>query len=272
MPVSGPTLARRQLGRRLKRLREAATMTFAQAEAAHLGSHAKLWRIETGQVPVKVPDVREMCRVYRATDAETEQLVDLALATSRPGWWQEFRDVIPEWLRIYVDLEATADHIRAWEDSVVPGELQTPGYARAVFVAAHGDNGRAAVDRQIEVRMQRQERLFARAPRLTIVLGEAVLARQVGGGEVMADQVNHLRQLGEKDHIDIRYLPFATGAHAAMTGAFRVFAYTEGEDPDVAYVESEVDGRYIEIEEEVARYRAIFERIYTQSVPIGEYR
>src|SRR6266511_2977723 len=58
MPLQGPTVVRRQLGRRLRRLREAAGKTERDLEEANLVSRAKLWRIESGRTPVKVPDVR----------------------------------------------------------------------------------------------------------------------------------------------------------------------------------------------------------------------
>src|SRR6266511_2976052 len=54
MPLQGPTVVRRQLGRRLRRLREAAGKTERDLEEANLVSRAKLWRIESGRTPVKV--------------------------------------------------------------------------------------------------------------------------------------------------------------------------------------------------------------------------
>jgi transcriptional regulator with XRE-family HTH domain len=65
VPVEGPTLVRRQLGRRLRALREAARKTAADVE--YVASRSKLWRIEEGKSPVRVADARELARIYART-------------------------------------------------------------------------------------------------------------------------------------------------------------------------------------------------------------
>lgn len=274
--VSGTTVVRRQLGRRLTRLRERVDITHARVTETLGISRASMYRLESGQVEVKTPILLALLDLYGVKDeGERAALLSLAAGTRGRGWWQEYGDdAVPEWLRLFVDLESVASEICTWEDSVVPGELQTADYARAVFAAAHAGNSVSAVERQIAVRLARQERLFGRRPppRLSIILGECVLVRQVGGKEVMAAQVAHLRRLAQEDHIEIRVLPFASGAHAAMTGAFRVLDFEEAEDPDVVYVEAQRYGRYLERDSELAEYRAIWGKIYAQSVPIGEHQ
>ncbi len=273
MPVSGPTVVRRQLGRRLQRLREAAGKTAVQVEQARIASRTKIWRIEAGKVPVRVPDVWALCRFYGVDEAEAEALSNLAIGTSEQGWWEDYVDVVPEWFKLYVGLEAAAARIQTFEDSVVPGELQTGDYARAVYHAAQPDHGSEAIERHVQLRLERQEALYKRTPppRLVIVLGEAVLRRPVGGAAVQDAQLAHLRQLDRRDHIEIRYLPFTAGAHAAMTGAFRILDFDDAEDPDVVYLEAQVGARYVEKPAELAEYRRMFELIYQQAVPIGEY-
>ena len=54
MPVEGPTLVRRQLGRRLRAMREGARRTAADVE--YVASRSKLWRIEEGRTTVRVGD------------------------------------------------------------------------------------------------------------------------------------------------------------------------------------------------------------------------
>lgn len=272
MPVSGPTVVRRQLGRRLQRLREAAGKTVSEVEAARIGSRTKIWRIERGMVPVKVPDVWALARFYGAGEAETEALSSLAIGTSEHGWWEEYADVVPEWFQLYVSLEAAAQRLQTFEDCVVPGELQTADYARAVYRGAQPLDGEEAIKRYIALRLERQDGLFGRTPppRMVAVLGENVLTRLVGGPEVMAAQIRHLRELDQRDHVEIQILPFDAGAHAAMTGAFRILDFDDVEDPDLVYLETQVGARYLEKPAELDEYRRIFELIYKQAVPIGE--
>lgn len=274
MPVTGPTVVRRQLGRRLQRLREAASKTAVQVEEAHLASRTKVWRIEAGKVPVRVSDVWALCRFYGVDDGQAEVLANLAIGTSEQGWWEEYGELVPDWFKLYVGLEAAASRIQTFEDGVVPGELQTADYARAVYRAAQPEDGQDAIDRHIQLRLDRQQALFARspAPILAIVLGEGVLRRPVGGRKVQAAQLDHLRELDGRDHIEIRWLPYAVGAHAAMTGAFRIIDFDDDEDPDVVYLEAQVGARYLEKPAELAEYRRIYDLIYKEAVPIGEYK
>lgn len=273
MPKSSPTVVRRQLGRRLQRAREAAGKTAVQVEEAKIASRTKVWRIEGGKVPVRRPDVWALCQLYGVDDKQRDILSNLADGTSGQGWWEDYGDVIPEWFTLYVGLEAAAAGIRTFEDSIVPGELQTADYARAVYRAGQPEDGQDALERQVQLRLDRQEALYKRdpAPTLIIVLGEGVLRRPVGGPAVQAAQLDHLRQMDALDNIEIKYLPFAVGAHAAMTGAFRILDFDDDEDPDVVYLEAQVGARYLEKTAELAEYRRMFELAYKDAVPIGEY-
>jgi transcriptional regulator with XRE-family HTH domain len=273
MPVSGPTVVRRKLGQRLKAHREAAGVTVEQVDEAHLGSRAKTWRIESGQVQVSKADVWALCRLYGVGPQETDDLAALAHETAEPGLWQEFRGVIPEWFKLYVGLETTASQISTFEDGVVPGELQTRQYAEALWRGARPDLTEAEIQPHLDLRTKRQEALFAEVPprRLAVVLGENVLRRQVGGPEVMAAQLAHLTTLASLPTMDLRILPFASGAHPAVTGAFRILQFDDPQDPDVVYVELEVGAHYLEKISELQQYRRIYTVLTERSVPIGEF-
>jgi hypothetical protein len=272
MPVSGPTVVRRQLGRRLRRLREEAQKTELQVEDAKLVSRTKLWRIESGKTAVKVPDVRALCWFYGVGAELTDALASMAVGTSDQGWWEGYGDVVPDWFRLYVGLESATSLIRYYGDELVPGLLQTEDYARAVYQAAQIHDGEA-IERHVALRMERQEALARRdpPPRMMAVLGAGVLSRQVGGSAAMATQIDALQRLNKLDHVEIRVLGWDVGAHAAMVGAFHIMDFPDHEDPDVVYLEAQVGGRYLEKTAEVDEYRRIFDLIYKQAVPIEGY-
>jgi transcriptional regulator with XRE-family HTH domain len=274
MPVSGPTVVRRQLGRRLRRLREESGKTEQQVEDAKLVSRTKLWRMESGKVSIKIPDVRTLCWFYGADDKLTDALATMALGTLEQGWWEEYGDVVPGWFRLYVGLEGAASQIEYYDGELVPGEFQTEDYARAIFRTAQPDNGdEDAIGRLVALRMERQETLLQRdpPPRLVVVLGAGSLARQVGGPAAMAAQIDRLRHLDTLDHIEIRVLPWDAGAHASMLGAFRIMDFADQEDPDVVYLETQVGSRYLEKASHLTTYRQTFSTIYHQAVPLKEY-
>lgn len=272
MPVTGQRVVRRALGRRLTRLRIAAGKSRREVAEAKLGiSEPTLHRIETGKVPVTVANVRALCWLYGADASMTDALADLALGTSEEQWW-DANPVIPDWFKLYVGLEASASQICSYDGEVVPGELQTEGYARAVFGGELTTDAEAA-DRHVRLRMQRQTTLFKRRPaaQLITVLGEGALIRPVGGEAVLRAQIEHLRSTSHKRNVQIRVLPFAVGAHAAMSGAFRIMDFEDPEDPDIVYLESHIGAIYLEEPAEVEEYRRVFDLICKDSVPIEEY-
>ena len=172
MPTPGSTVVRRQLGVRLRRLRNAAGKTERDVEEASLASRTKLWKIETGKAPVKVADVRALCWLYGADNATTDALAKLALGTNGQGWWEDYSDVYPFGFGLYVGLESTAAEIRTYNPELVHGLLQTPEYMRALYWAynPHGTDGDA--DRMVKMRRERQHNVTGRTPalRLTAVL------------------------------------------------------------------------------------------------------
>ena len=272
MPVTGQRVVRRALGRRLTRLRAATGKSRREVAEARLGiSEPTLHRIETGKVPVTVANVRALCWLYGADASITDALAELALGTSQEEWW-DATPMIPDWFKLYVGLEASALRISSYDGEIVPGELQTEQYARAVFAAEQPPDAEAA-DRHVKLRMQRQQTLFGRqpAPRLVTVLGQGALTRPVGGAAVLRDQIEHLRRAARRENIQVRVLPWSVGAHAAMAGAFRILDFDDPEDPDVVYLESHVGALYLEEPVEVEEYRRIFDLICKEAVPIEDF-
>jgi transcriptional regulator with XRE-family HTH domain len=273
VPVTGQRVVRRALGRRLTRLRVATGKSRREVAEAKLGiSEPTLHRIETGKVPVTVANVRALCWLYGVDESIADALSDLALGTSQEEWW-DASPAIPDWFKLYVGLEASASAIRTYEGEVVPGELQTEQYARAIYGAEQSVEG-DATERHVKLRMQRQAAMASRYPKphLVTVLGEGVLTRLVGGADVLAAQVEHLREAARQEHVEILVLPWSAGAHPAMAGAFRIMDFDDPEDPDVVYLESHIGALYLEEPAEVEEYRRIFALICEASVPIADFR
>ena len=274
MPISGSTVIRRQLGRRLRRLRDTAGKTERDVEEAGLASRAKLWRIEAGRTNVKIADVRTLCWLYGADQQTTDGLAALATGTSQQGWWEEYGDALPDWFGLYVGLEAAATEIRIYDPELVHGLLQTPAYLRAVYVDGGRGDDEVAIARQIKLRQERQQTITLREPPLvvTAILGAGVLARRVGGEPVMAEQIERLRELNRLPHIDIRVMPWEAGGHAAMhIGAFAILDFADPDDPPVVCLESHTGARYLEKPEELTEYRKVYDLIFKKTVPIEEY-
>jgi transcriptional regulator with XRE-family HTH domain len=261
-----PTVRRRRLGAELRRLREAAGMTCEQA-GEHLDcSSSKISRMETARVPARTVDVQVLCHLYRASEELTATLISLARESKQAGWWQQY-DVLPDWFETYVGLEAAAATIRTYEIQLIPGLLQTPDYARALF--EHSElNGPREVERSVSVRRARQEILKGDpVPQYWAILSEAALQRMVGGREVMRDQLRHLCTMGGLSNVTIQVIPNSAGAHPGMTTPFVILGFADREDPQIAFLDYLTGALYLEKLNELSRYELVFNHLVAVAMP-----
>ncbi|KUN06242.1 XRE family transcriptional regulator [Streptomyces yokosukanensis] len=263
---NGPAVRRRKLGAELRTLRTGAGLTSGEA-ARLVGWHqSKVSRIETGASGVKPGDVRLLLDVYGVRDAQLRELL-LMLAGSedmgeRNRWWHAYRGVLPPTYRDFISLESQASAMRTLETTVVPGLLQTPEYARAVTRAAVKDLDDDSLDTLVEVRLARQDVLRTRRPlRLSAVLDEAVLRREVGGAEVMARQLERLTEAARLPQVRLQVLPFGAGAHIGLTGPFVIFSFPSTSDLDVVVLDQLTSSLYLERKEDLMAYSEAFDTL-----------
>jgi transcriptional regulator with XRE-family HTH domain len=264
---AGPTVARIRLGTRLRHLREKADVSREDACAAIRSSASKMSRIELGRTAIKARDLTDLLKLYGADEAERESLLALSRHGSVSGWWQDYGDSVPPWLKPYLGLERAARLIRSYDAQLVPGLLQTPEYARAVFSLPGGSPGERA-ERQLAVRMRRQEILHrADPPHLWAVIDEAALRRPVGGAAVMRAQIEHLLEISRLRHVNIQVLPFRAGGHAAGGGPVILLRFAGDQLPDVVYLEQLASAIYPSSTADLAYYWDILNQLATKADP-----
>jgi transcriptional regulator with XRE-family HTH domain len=268
--ATGSTVPRRQLGRYLRDLRNAAGITTKLAARELERSEPTLWRIETGQTSVRSLDVKAMCELYRATPDMTQALVSLAKETKAKGWWQAYGDIVPEWFDIYIGLEAAAVKMSKHEPELVPGLFQTEDYARTLFKADIPDIDEAELERRVRLRMTRQAivRRPIDPPLLQVAIGEQVLRRPVGGPAVMMAQFGKLAEVSDLPNVKLRIVPFNSGYHPGLLcGAFTILRFplnganVESEPPTV-YSDLYTGALYLDKPNEVERYSQAFGKIW----------
>jgi transcriptional regulator with XRE-family HTH domain len=254
-----PTIRRRRLGAELRRRREAAGVTIDGVAEKLECSASKISRIETGHTSATPRDVRDMLEIYGVLGAESDELVQIAREARQKGWWHPYSTVLTG---AYVGLEAAAESVRAYEQQVVPGILQTEDYAKAMIRAARPDITLDEVDRRVTVRLARQSLLHQDDPLdVWIVLDEAVVSRPVGGDAVMRAQLERLVEAADLPNVTLQILPFEAGAHAGMDGTFAILDFPEPSDPDVVYAENATGGLFLEKSDELRKYVFIFDHI-----------
>jgi transcriptional regulator with XRE-family HTH domain len=268
------TMVRRQLGRRLRALRVAASKTQEDVAATKLMSLGKLKLIEHGRSMVRPGDVYELGTLYGADPQTITDLRELASATTQGGWWQESAGGLVKGFETYLDLESSTSCLSVFNPTVISGLLQTEAYALAVDeVTTDPALGPAAIARNVRLRTQRLPTLLKRdsPPWIDVVLGEAALQLKVGDDEVMAAQREHLLEVNRLDNVTIKVLLHDAGPHRGLTGPFTILDFDDPEDPSVAYIDSYVGARYDDREGPVRRHREVFRILSAQAVPLKEY-
>jgi transcriptional regulator with XRE-family HTH domain len=274
MPAHMRTVGSRRLVIELKQFREAAGLTGEQVAEQMGWSVAKVYRIEGDRVRVLARDVQRLLKLYGIGGEQAEAVLELARLARVKDWWHQYSGALPEWFQFYVGLEAAASAMQEYNAELVTGLLQTEAYARAVMAAAmRADADDREIDRQVAVRLERQKRLTAPdAPTLWAIVNEAVLHRQVGGPQVMADQLAHIRQLAARPNVTVQVLPFTAGAHPAMLGSFTLMQFPDPADRDVVYLEAETGALYLEKPEDVRRYSLMIDYLRAQALGPAESR
>ncbi|MFI2783448.1 helix-turn-helix domain-containing protein [Streptomyces sp. ALB3] len=273
MPTNvNPTVRRRRLGQELRRLREIKGMTAEEVAERLLVSQSKISRLENGRRSISQRDVRDLCGVYEVEDHRVvDSLMQMAKDSRQQGWWHAFGD-IP--YSVYIGLETDAESLRVYEPQVVPGLLQTRSYAEALINGALPEAPPSDIEKRVNVRARRQDRVNApeHPLRLWAVIDESALRRLVGGEQVMIQQLEHLIEQSRLPHVTVQVLPFDMGAHPGINGQYAILEFPDAADSSVVYIEGVTSDLYLEKANDVQRYSVMYEHLRAQALNVDQTR
>ena len=222
-------------------------------------SPSRISRIESGEIRPKPGDVMELLHTFGLElDGEPgASLLSLARDLREVGWWQRM-DQLSNRYATFIAYEAEAVELRNFEPTLIPGLLQTEEYARAVNSVGRETDG-AAIEQRVNARIKRQEVLLREPTPLRVhaALTEAALMAEVGGPDVLREQLGHLVELSRKPNLTIQVLRFAAGAHMADRGGFAVLTFA-GDEPPLGYVETLAGELFLESTKEIERLNTVF--------------
>ncbi|MFI6348409.1 helix-turn-helix domain-containing protein [Streptomyces sp. NPDC050560] len=190
-------MALRMAAADLRARREAAGVSLAGA-AQSLGVHQDtVRRMESAETALRHVYVESLLRAYGTAEPDIKRVLEVLHEANKPGWWHEFRDVLPDHLQGTIDLESAANMIRVYAPQVLPELLQTPDYARAMLRLTHPREPAERTERRIELLAERKRRAFERPRplRLWALIEESALNRPVGGAQVMRAQRESLARM-----------------------------------------------------------------------------
>jgi transcriptional regulator with XRE-family HTH domain len=252
-----PSIRRRRLSSELRRLRADAGLTLIEAAKQTGLSKSNLGKMEQAEsktVPTTALD--KLLDLYEVSDPQKrEAMHTLARDAKQRGWWARYKDVLPQMLP---DFEAEACAFRTYHAQVVPGMLQTPAYADAVF-RANKVRDDDEIAQRVAARITRQGILNrVNPPTYQAIIDEAALRRTVGSIEVMQEQLHHLIHLASRHNIDIYVLPFSAGAHPATEGTFIIMDFPDPRDSSIAYLENPATSLYLEESHQIRMFNDMF--------------
>ncbi|RDI64144.1 hypothetical protein DFR76_109486 [Nocardia pseudobrasiliensis] len=126
--------------------------------------------------------------------------------------------------------------------------------------------------------MRRQERLTDPNFEFEAIVSEASLRQVIGNRSIMADQLRHLVEIGDRPNVTIRVAPFAiANAIGPVAGSFVWLDFfelrsTKLQEPPVVYVEGFVGDLYLERKVELTQYRDALTRIRRIALDANESR
>jgi transcriptional regulator with XRE-family HTH domain len=271
-PAAPIGIQRRQLGNELRKLRELAGLTQEQA-AESLGKAAnKISRVENGKVGITKTDLDELLRLYKASSKDTLWCRELASGARRRRTRAAAETTLylgPKWFRAFRDFEQSASHIMQVGSEIVPGNLQTESYTRAMFHGRGSYADHQTVEDTVRVRRDRQALLRRDdAAQFTFVLSESALRRVIGGPKVMAEQLRHLAELALLPTVDIQVIPFDTLPYEPLSYTFTVLRFDHDSATDIVYIEMYDNAVYLDKPPEAVRHYVELQR-RLQAIALG---
>ncbi|MER7148345.1 helix-turn-helix transcriptional regulator [Streptomyces xanthochromogenes] len=221
----GVTARKLELGLRLRQLRSGCGLTIEEAIEGLYGQDEAvpvrqtlnpyiLQRIERGRATFRyLQDLRGLAKLYGIENSAVEaELIELQKGAASQDWVTQYGNNLKPEMQTFVGVESTAQETRVYHPDLVPGILQTEGYARARFEQARPieDTTMAFIDGHVQLRMRRKEESILRVedpPRLEVILGEAALERRVGSVDIMRQQYAEIVRLSDLENVRIQVLP-----------------------------------------------------------------
>lgn len=214
----------------------------------YCGSQIKMWRAEAGvgrdalakEAGYDYEYVKSMENGRRRPTLRFLQIADqLCGAGGKLVAAQEYLkpEPFPARSHEFMALEAEAIAVSWYEPLLIPGLLQTEAYARALISGSSPPLDDETINERVAARLRRAEALHRK---VGVMYGfgiyEAALRTNVGGTNVMREQLRHLLDVGVLRNVSIQVLPFGRCSGVALNGSIVLLETPEHEQ--CGYVEA----------------------------------
>ncbi|MEU5163058.1 helix-turn-helix transcriptional regulator [Streptomyces sp. NPDC020875] len=210
-PSSAAQAARRTIARRLRDLRAEAGLTGGQLARICGWTHPKTSRIENAKTPPSPDDIRRWCDACGVPEQAADLVARSRAAESLYSEWKRQLAVGLRQLQTsYVPLFKATQVFRIYSSDVVPGLLQTEGYARALLAGISAFHELPDdIDAAVAARLERSRILHESPKRASLLVEESVLRHQIGDADAMAAQLGYLLAAGALPNVSLGVVPHA---------------------------------------------------------------
>jgi transcriptional regulator with XRE-family HTH domain len=275
-PFADATARRRQLGQALRSLRNDALLTSVQLAGVLQVAQSTISRTETGR---QLPSPELLDRWATATGASTQQRLDLdelaeAVATEAVAWRHRPRP-LAALQQETADLEGSSGLVRGYHPILVPGLLQVPAYAAAVYRARAAVDGQdaAEVDEAVRERLAKQALLSREGHRFEFVLTEVGLRWRFVPPVVLAAQLQRLALVAWMPNVAIGVIPAALEVPVWGWQGFSAFlerAVSMEPAEDLVLVETLTAAVTVRSPADVASYDRAFQQLLDAALVDGD--
>lgn len=265
-PRSKPTARQVRLGAELRKLREAAGLKAREVAAFLNSTSAQMSQMEAGIAGVSAERVRVLAAHYGCTDeALVDALVSMTGDRAR-GWWDDYRGVLPQVNLDVAEVEHHATYVQEVVITYVPGLLQTPDYARAVFAYMRPELSEAELSHRVEHRMRRRAIIEGDKPTsYETLIHEFALRIRVSDRRVARAQLLQILDLMDQGSATVRVIPVDQDGFA---GADASMMYMGGPVTrlDTGLLDAPTGTLFIDAEEHLNRLRTLFRKVRQSSL------
>lgn len=230
MPRQHLSPDRRRLAAALRELREDTGLSAERFGEPHGWSQGKVSKIENGRTVPSTDDAMAWATAagHPELAAELGKLAESVGVQTR-GYAGRSGATLAARAEQAGVLESQSAVVRVFQTAMVPGILQTAGYARCVLEML--DRAEEEIPAAVNARMQRQDALYRPGARFEFVLTEGALRWRPGPPEVMGGQYDRLLRVAGTEGVDLRVLPFAMRAPTFYDNPFTIYEIPD--DPAV---------------------------------------
>jgi transcriptional regulator with XRE-family HTH domain len=257
-----PYVRRLRLAGELRALRIQAGLTHEQLAKKIGQSRAQISRLENGHV-VDQADILSILDTLGVDGDRWTQIMTIAREAGERGWWESSRGMGVR-QALYADLEAGATTIREYQQTFLPGLLQTPGYVRA-RIESELEPMTGTAEGVLAGRLGRQ-RMLRRpgGPTYEVIIDEMAIRRLTAPADVIGEQLSHIvTVVSAAAKLSLRVLPIEAGIEgfAVPRSAFAMYTYADTGDPVVAAIDTVTDDLVLTDDDVVRRYGELYRRL-----------